>query len=93
MRGSAAAQNGSLLLLVASRFAISTYLSGRFLGAVPSFDEFDGWLELLNKWPPAGCVRYRPKHLWTVRRCLSNCHWAYQALTVLNLIGMVDNAG
>eukprot|EP00959_Pyramimonas_sp_CCMP1952_P355807 7451914-Pyramimonas_sp.AAC.1 len=35
----------------------TNYLSGRFLRAVPAFDEFDGWVELselLNQWPPEG---------------------------------------
>eukprot|EP00959_Pyramimonas_sp_CCMP1952_P380522 7972179-Pyramimonas_sp.AAC.1 len=83
MRSSAAAQNGLLLLLVTNL-------------AVLSFDEFDGWAELselLHKGPPEGCDRYRPEHLETVRRYLSNRHWADQALTMLNLIGMVGDAG
>eukprot|EP00959_Pyramimonas_sp_CCMP1952_P176986 3699260-Pyramimonas_sp.AAC.1 len=66
------------------------------LRAVPSFDECDGWVELsqlLNHWPPEGCDRYRRKHLETVRRCLRNCHWACQAVAVLDLVGVVDNAG
>eukprot|EP00959_Pyramimonas_sp_CCMP1952_P228807 4783999-Pyramimonas_sp.AAC.1 len=69
----------------------TTTTSDRFLRTVPSFDDFDGWVELselLNKWPPEGCDGDRPKHLEIVRRYLSNRHWAYQALTVLNLIGM-----
>eukprot|EP00959_Pyramimonas_sp_CCMP1952_P457933 9475777-Pyramimonas_sp.AAC.2 len=72
------------------------YLSDRFLRAVPPLDEFDGWVklsEILNLWPTEGCDRCRPRHLETVPRYLSNRHWAHQAFTVLNLIGMVDNAG
>eukprot|EP00959_Pyramimonas_sp_CCMP1952_P174368 3644132-Pyramimonas_sp.AAC.1 len=63
-------------------------LSDMCLRAVQSFDEFDGWVELselLNQWPPAGCDRYHPEHLETVRRHFSNRHWACQALTVLTL--------
>eukprot|EP00959_Pyramimonas_sp_CCMP1952_P435427 9117602-Pyramimonas_sp.AAC.1 len=72
------------------------HLSDRLLRAAPSFRDSDGWVELselLNQWPPEGCDRYHHKHLETVRRYLSNRHWACPALTVLNLIGMVDNAG
>eukprot|EP00959_Pyramimonas_sp_CCMP1952_P390151 8176233-Pyramimonas_sp.AAC.1 len=72
------------------------HLSHRFLRAVLSFDEFDGWMELselLNQWPPEGCDHYRRTRLETVRRYLRNRHWACQALIVLNLTGMVDNAG
>eukprot|EP00959_Pyramimonas_sp_CCMP1952_P221733 4635275-Pyramimonas_sp.AAC.1 len=39
-----------------------------FLRAVPSFDEFDGWLEpsgLLDAWPPEGCDHYHANHLET----------------------------
>eukprot|EP00959_Pyramimonas_sp_CCMP1952_P318231 6659215-Pyramimonas_sp.AAC.1 len=64
----------------------NNYIFDLFLRAAPSFDEFDGWAEiseLLNKWPPEGCDRYRPKQLETVQRCLRSRHWAYQALTVL----------
>eukprot|EP00959_Pyramimonas_sp_CCMP1952_P083347 1742073-Pyramimonas_sp.AAC.1 len=52
----------------------------------------DGWSSQ-SQWPPEGRDRCRPKHLETVQRYLSNRHRAYQALTVLYLIGMVDNAG
>eukprot|EP00959_Pyramimonas_sp_CCMP1952_P448005 9381003-Pyramimonas_sp.AAC.1 len=71
------------------------HLSDRFLREVPSFDEFDGWVELseLLNWPPAGHGRYRRKHLAAVRQELNNQHWARQAVAVLDLIGMADHAG
>eukprot|EP00959_Pyramimonas_sp_CCMP1952_P409290 8577823-Pyramimonas_sp.AAC.1 len=54
----------------------------------------DGWnSQSCSTRSPEGCGRYRPKHLETVRRYLSNRHWACQALAVLNLIGVVDSAG
>eukprot|EP00959_Pyramimonas_sp_CCMP1952_P202692 4238699-Pyramimonas_sp.AAC.1 len=53
-------------------------LSDWILRAVPSFDEFDGRVELselLNQWPPEGCDRYHPKSFETARRYLSNRRW------------------
>eukprot|EP00959_Pyramimonas_sp_CCMP1952_P340650 7134703-Pyramimonas_sp.AAC.1 len=90
MRGSAAAQNGLRPLFVIN------HITAIILRAAPSFDEFDGRLELselLNQWPPEGCGRYHRKHLEIVRRYFKNRHWACQALTVLNLTGMVNNTG
>eukprot|EP00959_Pyramimonas_sp_CCMP1952_P268038 5604378-Pyramimonas_sp.AAC.2 len=52
----------------------------RFLRAVPSIDESDGWVELSelpNLLPPEAWDRCRPKNLETVRRYLSNRHWAF----------------
>eukprot|EP00959_Pyramimonas_sp_CCMP1952_P072240 1508777-Pyramimonas_sp.AAC.1 len=74
----------------------NNYISDRFLRAAPSFDEFDGWVELaelLDRWPPAGYDRYHRKDLETARQRLRNRHWACQASAVLDLIGMVDNTG
>eukprot|EP00959_Pyramimonas_sp_CCMP1952_P369921 7747581-Pyramimonas_sp.AAC.1 len=69
----------------------NSHLSDMFLRAVPSFDEFDGWVELselLDQWPPEGCDRQRRRHLEAVRQYLRKRHLACQALTVLDLMGM-----
>eukprot|EP00959_Pyramimonas_sp_CCMP1952_P407214 8534400-Pyramimonas_sp.AAC.1 len=44
----------------------TNYLSDEFLRAVPSFDEFDGWVELselLYKWPPEGSTAQNARRL------------------------------
>eukprot|EP00959_Pyramimonas_sp_CCMP1952_P080918 1690186-Pyramimonas_sp.AAC.1 len=74
----------------------SDHLSDRFLRAAPSIDEFDGRIELaelLNHWPPEGHDCHHHKHLEIVRRHLRSRHWAYQALAVLDLVGMINNTG
>eukprot|EP00959_Pyramimonas_sp_CCMP1952_P417030 8737305-Pyramimonas_sp.AAC.1 len=79
MRSSATAQSGLRLLFATNHFITTISLIGFCEQCHLSMNSM-------------GYGRHHHKHMETVRRRLKNRHWAYQVLTALDLIGLVDNA-
>ena len=69
----------------------NSQLSTRYVKAVRSFDEYDGWVEipdLLQNWPPV--TSFQPKFLEDVDYWLFRQHPSFQALLILAICEVVD---